>query len=84
MMQEVSKGYCQRIHAKRRAFERYGLTVNKEMSKNIVRRIQSGEALFIGKKSRRVSNFSVIVGGVECIVGYDSSRKNICTFLPNN
>ena len=70
----------QRIHAKKRAFERYGLTLNRNDLQDIVNNIH--KAKLLSKTSNRVKVFEVLVKGVSCVVVYDRNRKSIATFLP--
>ena len=78
----VSKASCQRRHAKRRAQERYGLTLNRAELERLVRRIQHGEATVLERQSHRISVFGLIVQGVSVRVVYDAKRKTIVSFLP--
>lgn len=76
------KSVNQRVHAKRRASERYGLIINKEMLKECIAMIQNNKAKFLCKTSRTRSLFELTIQGKCVKVVYDKIRKNIATFLP--
>lgn len=78
----MSKAKNQRIHAKRRAEQRFGLTLSRADLNELVRQIQRGEAEFLARESNRVSRFRVRVRGASAEVIYDKQRKNIVTFFP--
>lgn len=73
----MNKKQSQRIHAKRRAKERYGVELNSKDLKSLVTKIQKGDAEFVRKISLTRSVF--IVDGRKVV--YDKLRKNIATFL---
>jgi hypothetical protein len=76
------KARNQRKHAKRRAFERFGLTLHADAQQQIVRSIQNREARLIRRQSRRVLVFEVEHEGQKLPVVYDCKRKTIVTVLP--
>ena len=76
------KAQNQRKHAKRRAFERFGLTLHADAQRQIVRSIQDREARLIRRQSRRVLVFEVEYDGRKLPVVYDCKRKTIVTVLP--
>jgi hypothetical protein len=76
------KAQCQRIHAKKRAFERYGIVLNRPVLNGIIQDIQNNRATFIEKQSNAKSFWFVMVGEQKCRVVYDKNRKTISTFLP--
>jgi predicted NUDIX family NTP pyrophosphohydrolase len=80
----MTKAESQFKHAKRRAYERYGIFVDKPFIRNIVRLIQNGNATLITKQSRRVTIWDVVLEGNTYRVIYDNRTKNIATFLPIN
>lgn len=71
-----------RIHAKRRAAERFGLDLNREKLQAIVKEIQSGTADFVDRQSCTVTRYRVVVDGVPVIAVYDKKRKAVRTVLP--
>ena len=77
-----SKTKGQRIHAKKRASERYGLKINREIIKQCIQMIQNGEAKFLCKSSNTRTLFELTLEGKRVKVVYDKVRKNIATFLP--
>lgn len=81
-MKKSNKAHFQKIHAKRRALERYGFDLNNEKYNQIVRLIQRGEANFVRRQSLRVSIFSLFFEDKECVVVYDRFRKSLASFLP--
>ncbi len=78
----MSKKSCQRIHAKRRLEERFGLTINRHQLRDLVLQIQSGKAEHLETQSNRISIKAVTVNGQKIAVVYDRNRQNIVTFLP--
>lgn len=78
----MKKSVCQRIHAKRRAEERYALELNRDDLRNIVQRIQQNQATHVEKQSHRVSVFDLTYNNIDVRVVYDKNRKTIVTFLP--
>jgi hypothetical protein len=78
----MDKKLAQRIHAKHRAQQRFGLTLNRHDLQRLVEQIQAGRARVIKRSSLRVSVLELAVDGVAIQVVYDHKRKNIVTFLP--
>lgn len=78
----MSKKMAEKIHAKRRAKERYDLELNRHSLKDLVKLVQSCTGIFIRKKSNRVSNWLINYQGKDLLVSYDKIRKTIITFLP--
>lgn len=81
-MNNYSKTKCQRLHAKKRASERYDLELNRKQLDQIVELIQTNQAFFIKRRSNRITLFQVYFEDQWLKVVYDSVRKNIVTFLP--
>jgi len=65
-------------HAKQRAYERYGVSLNRTGYYAVVKRIQNGDSVCI----KRMSNDRSIhlVDGMVCV--YSKRRHKIVTFLP--
>lgn len=87
----VAKADAQQKHAIRRAYERYGLELNKNLYLSLCKRIQDGDAVFLGRQSNRLTVWKITVpqttdfgdpGTVTSNVVYDSHRHRIVTFLP--
>lgn len=76
------KSCAQRIHAKRRALERYGLTLNRIRYNEFVDMIKRHASVFIVDQSQRRSIHLLVVKEGRFLVAYDSLRGNITTFLP--
>ncbi len=82
-LQKNQKKLNQRVHAKRRATQRYGIKFNRESYNQIIDLIQSGKATTISRRSNRISEKVVTYNGQEIHLIYDSLRHTIVTFLPN-
>jgi hypothetical protein len=78
----VNKKRALRVHAKRRAKTRYGLTINKFRRRQIVCLIQGEKGRFLKRHSRRVSEWEIVFEGKKLRLLYDRNRKEIITFLP--
>jgi len=78
----MNKTQASRVHFKRRAEERYGLTLNRFDLREIVKDIQQGKCTFVEKLSNARSKFNVVIKGVEVTVVYDKVRKVAITALP--
>jgi hypothetical protein len=79
---KLTKAQSQRAHAKRRAEERYGLSLNRNGQDEIVRKIQYGEAELVERQSNRVTIWKVCFQNTWIKVVYDSSRHTIASVLP--
>lgn len=86
-----SKASSEYLHAKRRALERYGLALNKEMYLGLCADIQNGLGVCLGKQSNTRTVWKIKAPTVNdfgfqdhiaCNVVYDKSRHRIVTFLP--
>lgn len=78
----MSKAQSQKVHARRRSAERFGVCLTSEAEREIVEKIRSGRATFIRRQSNRVSLFGVIFAGKETVVVYDRSRGTVVTLIP--
>jgi len=78
----VNKKRALRVHAKRRAKVRYGLTINKFKRRQIIYLIQGGKSKLLKKHSQRVSEWETVFEGKKLRLLYDKKRKEIITFLP--
>jgi hypothetical protein len=78
----VNKVRAQRVHAKRRAHARYGLTLNRRDLRAIVDQIQRGRARLIERQSNRLTLWIVTLRGQRTRVVYDAHRHSVVTFLP--
>jgi len=78
-----TKRHAQRLHAKRRAAERYGVNLNHALHVALVAAIQAGRATFVRRQSQRVSHFDVTLPtGATARVVYDRQRQVLITVLP--
>ena len=71
-------------HAKAAAEERYGLSLNKEARRDIVRKIQDGDANFVSRTSNNRTLWKVEHEETSLNVVYDKARHALCTVLPQN
>ncbi len=71
------------MHAKKRAEQRAGVSLNHEDRLNVVKMIQSGEADFVAKQSNTRSLFKVDYEGSSLNVVYDKARQALRTVLPS-
>lgn len=81
----MKKKKSQRLHFRRRALERVGFAIGERAIREMVRRIQEGEATFVRRQSNRVTLWEVEVPEedgrkVRCV--YDKRTKEIVTVLP--
>ena len=78
----MNKLQSERIHAKHRAKERFGLDLNRHDLRELVKQIQNGKAEHIETQSNRVSIKRVKFEDKFYTVAYDKNRQTIITFLP--
>jgi hypothetical protein len=76
-----NKSQGERIHAKKRALERYGLVLTTADLRVLVSQIQSNGAKLVEDQSLRVGVFMLTAREKEVLVAYDRKRKEIITFL---
>ena len=79
---KLSKSQSQRIHAKSRAISRYDIDFNREDLNQIVSLIQKGKGILVERQSLRITIWLVKYKNEILYTVYDSTRKNIVTFLP--
>ncbi len=82
----MTKKHAQRQHAKRRAEERFGLHLNRDDYRDMVRLVRSGGGKFVGRESLRLSHWEITwprgPEGVLMHAVYDSKRGTIVTVMP--
>ena len=78
----MQKKKSQEKHAKIRAFERYGLTLNKSEMQQLASQVKKNKAKAIKQITNRVSLAIVTWKDIDYPVIYDRMRKTIVTFLP--
>jgi hypothetical protein len=81
-MRRAKTRHVLNVHAKHRAYQRYGVLLNKESLRELVRQIQTGAARFILRQSCNRTLWEIDLNGRPARVIYDSRRGTICTFLP--
>jgi len=69
-------------HSRQRAWERYGIDLDKSLRRRIIQDIQNGRSTPIKTQSNRVTHHSIEVEGKRVRVVYDKRRKDIVTVLP--
>lgn len=79
-MARKSKKQAQRIHAKRRLADRYGLELNRHAIRELTKKVSSDT--FLLKQSNRVTIHLLRHDGRLLLSVYDKSRQTIVTFLP--
>lgn len=81
MAHKMSKKTCQKLHARKRFNERFGVFLKKNDYNIIVNNIEKEKYDFLENQSWRISVWQGMVQGHETIIIYDSKRKSIVTFL---
>lgn len=71
-------------HAKQRAEERYGITLNHDQRAEIVQMIHTNQAEFVGKQSNNRTLWRVNYQNQDLNVVYDKARSAMCTVLPKD
>jgi hypothetical protein len=79
----VNKKLSQRVHAKRRAAERFGLTLTTVQLKAMERQIREGTALVVSRTSNSRSTWIVLHEAMQLRVVYHRGR-GIVTILPQD
>jgi predicted HTH domain antitoxin len=72
----------ERVHAKRRAKERYGIELNASSYEEINNIIRTGNAKLLKKQSLTRKLYEVRYRGILLKVAYDKARGQVVTFLP--
>lgn len=80
-----SKAQSQRVHARKRLQQRYGLDYNRELRKELETIIHSNDdrKKIIQRQSLRVTHYEIIHIGHTFHVIWDHKRQEIVTFLPS-
>ncbi len=76
----MNKSFNQRIHAKKRALERYGLKLNQELYEELSARARRAPVHL--RQSNRTTIRIIYYEGEFLKVVYDSHRHQIVSFLP--
>ena len=77
-----SKAQNLRRHAKRRAFQRYGISLNHVALRLIKKSIETHDADFIKRLSGRVTEWEVVIESKRVRFLYDSVHHEVITCLP--
>jgi len=73
----TTKLKCERLHCKRRALERFGLSLNHKDMAEMAKMIQSGKAEFIRKRTNRVTLWKITYRDNLMTVVYDNKRHSV-------
>ena len=76
-----TKKYNQRLHAQRRAYERYDKALTTQDLANIRDMIQNGESNYIRKLTNSRRLHSVSYNNEQYKVVYDKTRQQVCSFF---
>ena len=79
-MEETKKSW-ERMHARQRAKERFGVNLKNKDLATLVTMIQKGNAEFLRRQSKRVTIWRVRYAEKTMLVVYDTLRHMIVTFL---
>lgn len=69
-------------HVKSRAFERYGLSLNRRKLREIVSLVERGKGQCLRNRSLAVSEWEIGFEGTIIRLLYDTHRRAVKTFLP--
>lgn len=72
----------QRVHAKRRAAERYGIELNRFELAELSERLATGNGLQLQRQNDAKAVYLVDVKGVDVVVVYSRKTRQPATFLP--
>lgn len=78
----ADKKYAQRVHAKNRLKERYGIEINRHDYIALCSMIQNNHGIFMVRQSRNRSIWVLRFQQKWLAVVYDKERKQIASFLP--
>jgi len=80
---QTTKLEAERLHAKQRFLERYGINFNRHMRRDFEILIKTKQTHLIKKQSNRTSIHDVIYGGEVYRVVWDKKRQTVITVLPD-
>lgn len=78
----LSKTKQERLHAKKRAMQRFGIQFGKKHEHDIINQIRTNKATFIRRESLRVTVWRVLLNQIPAIAIYDSYRHVIVSLWP--
>jgi len=70
----------QREHAKKRFEERFKITLNKKLRKQIISRINNNKLIKINTNKKSI-NYYIVINNIEIIIVFHKKTKNIVTCL---
>ena len=70
-------------HARKRAYERHGISLHKDLETKIVKAIQAGDGEHVETQSNSRTKWRVNADGKTITVIYDKNRGCLVTVLPN-
>lgn len=73
----TTKLKCERLHCKRRAMERFNLALNHKDMAEMVKLIQTQKAVFIRKRTNRITLWRLNYRDNEMMIVYDNKRHQI-------
>jgi hypothetical protein len=71
-----------RAHARQRAVERYGVALSKQLRRDMLTMIRSGQSVRKLKLTHTRTAHLLLIGGKRIAVIYSNSVKDIVTVLP--
>lgn len=77
----TTKLKCERLHCKRRALERFNLSLNHKDMAEMAKLIQTQKAEFIRKRSNRITLWRMNYRGNEMTVVYDNKRHAVVSMF---
>ena len=80
----LSKKQCERLHARKRFFERYGLNFNNKIERLFLQIIKDGKARLVERQTNRVIILDVYYKLKPYRIVFDKKRKAIITALPKS
>lgn len=72
----------QSVHVKKRAIERFGITLNRDNLKEMVHMVQRQFGIFVLKISGSKTSWAIPYKNKKFYVVYDKNTKNIATVMP--
>lgn len=81
-MKLMDKSNTQRLHSKKRAYERLGIHLTNADLDAIVYLIQKKKGKFVAKQSNRVTLWKVRYSDINMQVVYDKTRQTVVTVFP--
>ncbi len=80
----TTRTLARRMHARRRAEERYGLILHRRQLEEIAGLIRNGRAELLERQSHTRTKWRLSYQGRDLLVMYSSSTRQVITFLPDN